>query len=123
MVGTKYAGDTLGTPLETELSSPSTLAQSGSIFLIADTGNNRVLMYENGSLSELVKPTDGIIHPKSLAFEGNAILIGADNGLYQVRPGSGDGGQVQYNWTVPKDITFDSIVFTFDGIAAISGPS
>ena len=57
IIGNTYPGDTLAPlGLDTELSSPSALALSGTQLYIADTMNDRVLSYDttNGQIIELL---------------------------------------------------------------------
>lgn len=78
IVGTGYLGNTLtASGIDTELSSPSALVQTGTHLYIADTMNDRILSYDTISkgIAKLLDRQDGISKPTSLYFSGNILLI------------------------------------------------
>ena len=78
IIGTGYPGNILtSSGIDTELSSPSALVQSGTHLYIADTMNDRILSYDtiSGGISKLLGREDGISKPTSLYFSGNTLLV------------------------------------------------
>lgn len=120
IIGTGYPGNTLSTPLTSELSSPSALALLWSSLYIADTGNDRILRYDTvaNTLVPFLDRSFGINKPTSLAFSGNTLLIAdAGNGTIHAYKDGGttDGTIFSTTFSVPKNITIDSLRFNITG--------
>lgn len=120
-------GMTNADPLQAELGGASSLALSGSTLAIADPHNEQVLFWDtaSGSLSTVTTRSTGIESPLSLKFWGNGLLIGANNGLYHMTDGNGDGSELFASPVEgPRNTisTISSMQVVLDGATALTGP-
>ncbi len=127
IIGTSYPGNTLtASGIDTELSSPSALALSGTHLYVADTMNDRVLSYDitSGGIVKILGPENGIRKPTSLYFSGDTLLIASSgNGkIFSLEDGDGNGSVFSHKFKVAKDFSGDTIEFAFSGISSITSP-
>lgn len=128
IIGNTYPGATLtASGIDTELSSPSALVQSGNHLYIADTMNDRVLSYNknDGGIVQILGAEDGIEKPNSLYFSGSTLLVASsENGrIYSLSDGEGNGSSFSSTFRVAKNFSADTIRFTFSDIPTITAPT
>ena len=113
--GSKGGDGSAGTA--TELRYPTAIAKiAEGKYLVADTGNDRILFYDGTSVTTFLGQGYGIRHPNSIVTDGTDIRIGGSEGVMNVLGNPvEDGGSFTMNWRSDKDFTFDSIRIVLGG--------
>ncbi len=120
VIGTGTPGNAGGegsAPLVTELRSPSAVTEvSAGNFVVADSGNDRVLVYDGSSVRTLLDSSSGIRNPYDFATDGQTLAVLQNGPPFLIFGNSdGNGSSFSGSFVTPSALSFDSVRITLGG--------
>lgn len=117
VLGTGNAGNAGGdgsAGTSTELRYPSAIADmGGNKYLVADSGNDRVLLYDGSVATTLVGPDSGMRHPNSIATDGTDVRIGESGRIFGILGNPViNGSALSGSFVSDAAFTFDTVKIT-----------
>lgn len=101
----------------TQLSFPSAIADAGGgKYLVADTGNDRVLVFDGTSVTTLLGADSGIRHPREIAIDGASVFVTEDRRVWEIQgnPAS-DPSVLSGSFEIPSAFSFDTVEISLGG--------
>lgn len=114
VVGTGNPGSKGGDGLAgtaTELRYPTAIAKiANGKYLIADTGNDRVLFFDGTNVTTFVSSDSGVRHPYSIVTDGTDVRIAGSDGILGILGNPVETGEsFRMNRRADKPFSYDSI--------------